>query len=98
MNTRKTLRRRLLGSVVGVILTLGLVGVTAEPAQAWWWSYDEGWVAGKLFYYADCGGGRIVPVYAFWLNNTHYVHVTAGEYWSKRVGDRWGGNPYGSGC
>jgi hypothetical protein len=84
--------------VLAFALAIGIGAVSASPAQAYWWSYDEGWIAGKLFFYEDCGGGRTAPVYAFYLNGTHYVHVTSSAYWSKRVGDRWGGNPYGSGC
>jgi hypothetical protein len=90
--------KRIKAGLLATALAAGIGVATITPAQAAWWSYDEGWIARKLFYYEDCGGGRLAPVYAFYLNGTHYVHVTSSAYWSKRVGDRWGGNPYGSGC
>lgn len=85
-------------ALLAFALAVGIGAASAAPAQAAWWSYDEGWIASKLFFYSDCGGGRIVPTYAFYLNGTHYVHVSSYDYWRKRVGDRWGGNPYSSGC
>lgn len=95
---RTSWKRALAVLALSLTFLLGDAALSTNPAHAAWWSYDEGWIAGKLFYYSDCGGGRIVPTYAFWLNNTHYVHVSAYDYWRKRVGDRWSGNPYSSGC